>query len=109
MQVEEFKQKITTLSDSELTEVETFIQRVRNDRAATPPASVSFEEASEHVRNDYPHLLHQLSQQVPTSLTLEQVRQIQTDEADANRQTKALNAKREIFTEYDSLLSDLAE
>ncbi len=62
MQVMEFKQKITTLSDSELTEVETFIQRVRNDRAANPPVSVSFEEASQHVRNDNPQLIHQLSQ-----------------------------------------------
>lgn len=62
MQVEEFKQKITTLSDSELTEVENFIQRVRNDRAAYTPIRVSFEEAAEHVRTDYAHLLHKLSQ-----------------------------------------------
>lgn len=62
MQVEEFKQKITALSDSELTEVENFIQRVRNDRTATPPANISFEDAAEHVRNNYAHLLHKLSQ-----------------------------------------------
>jgi hypothetical protein len=62
MHVEEFKQKITTLSDSELTEVEIFIQRIRDDRAATPQRNVSFEEAAEHVRTDYAHLLHKLSQ-----------------------------------------------
>lgn len=62
MQVEEFKQKITTLSDSELTEVETFIQRVKIDRATAPKKGVSFEEAAEHVRTDYAHLLHKLSQ-----------------------------------------------
>ncbi len=62
MQVEELKKKITTMSDSELTEVEDFIQEVRIDRAATPKKSASFEEAAEHVRSDYAQLLHKLSQ-----------------------------------------------
>jgi hypothetical protein len=50
-QLEELKKKNTTLSDPELAEVETFNQRVRNDHAATPPARVSFEEASNPVRS----------------------------------------------------------
>lgn len=62
MQVEEVKEKIASMTVAELAEVEAFIQEVRSDRAATPTNSASFEEAAEHVRTDYAHLLHKLSQ-----------------------------------------------
>lgn len=62
MQVEELKEKIASTTDAELAEVEAFILGLRNDRAAVPIKHPTFEEAAEHVRTDYAHLLHKLSQ-----------------------------------------------
>ncbi len=65
MQVEELKEKISTMSAAELAEIEAFIHDLMNDRSdpgVLPKQGISFEEASEHVRTDYAHLLHKLSQ-----------------------------------------------
>jgi flagellar biosynthesis chaperone FliJ len=62
MQVKKIKEQIATMSASELAEVEAFIHELRSDRATAPKKIISFEEAAEHVRTDYAHLLHRLSQ-----------------------------------------------
>ncbi len=62
MQVEELKGKIATLSVAELAEVEAFVQELMNDRVITSKRGLSFEAAADHVRSNYAHLLHKLSQ-----------------------------------------------
>ena len=65
MQVEELKERISTMSAAELAEIEAFIRDLMNDRndAAMPDKQgISFEDAATHVRTDYAHLLHKLSQ-----------------------------------------------
>ena len=65
MQVEELKERIITMSAAELAEIEAFIHDLindRNDPAVPGKQGVSFEEAAAHVRTDYAHLLHKLSQ-----------------------------------------------
>jgi hypothetical protein len=65
MQLREIKETIATLSVVELADVETFIHDLMQarDKGLEPSApSISFEEAAAHVRTDYAHLLHKLSQ-----------------------------------------------
>ena len=65
MQVEELKEKISTMSAAELADIDAFIRDLmidRNDLTVTAKQGVSFEEAAAHVRTDYSHLLHKLSQ-----------------------------------------------
>ena len=65
MQVEELKERISTMPVSELAQIEAFIRDLmhdRNDQAAPEKQGSSFEQAAKHVRTDYAHLLHKLSQ-----------------------------------------------
>lgn len=64
MQVQELKEQIATMSAAELAEVEAFIHDLlnRDQVPETPNRVISFEEAAEHVRTDYKHLLKKLSQ-----------------------------------------------
>jgi hypothetical protein len=65
MQVEELKEKISTMSAAELAEIEAFVRDLLNDRndpAVPVKQGISFEDAAAHVRTDYAHLLHKLSQ-----------------------------------------------
>ena len=59
MIAQEIKESLKTLTPAELLELK---QAVDEICAATPKKSASFEEAAEHVRTDYAHLLHKLSQ-----------------------------------------------
>lgn len=62
MQIYEVKESLAGMSVAEVAEIEAFIQDMKSDRAAAPVKGMSFEEAAQHVRTDYTHLLHKLSQ-----------------------------------------------
>ena len=62
MQVYEAKESLASMSAAEVAEIEAFIQDLKSDHSAAPTKGISFEEAAEHVRTDYAHLLHKLSQ-----------------------------------------------
>ena len=65
MHVEELKERISTMAAAELAEIEAFIHDLKNDRKnpeVLEKQGFSFEEAAAHVRTDYAHLLHKLSQ-----------------------------------------------
>lgn len=65
MEVQEVNERIAVMSAAELAEVKAFVHELLSERSQadqSPDRGISFEEASEHVRTDYAHLLHKLSQ-----------------------------------------------
>jgi uncharacterized alkaline shock family protein YloU len=66
MSMTEVKDQIANMSAAEVAEVQAYVREVmaKYEAGADIPAreSLSFDEAAEHVRSNYRHLLHKLSQ-----------------------------------------------
>lgn len=64
MNVQAVKNQIAEMTATELADVEAFIHGLLSDRnqADSTQPGLTFEEAAHHVRSDYKHLLHKLSQ-----------------------------------------------